>query len=115
MNQVMQPTVGRKVWVWGHGLALNHDQPMDGTVLSIHRPAQLGAPALVTVHVIDHTGMFSTAHSIELRAPQYAPGASLHDVLDNHHSGVYATWMPFQVKAAQHPALAAAQPMMVGP
>jgi hypothetical protein len=97
----MQTTVGRKVWLWGAAGALASDgQPFDATVVFVH------TDWCVNVKYTDHAGVDHYLPAVSLGVPRMPAsanevGVNAHGTLDNHGSGIYATWMPYQMREAQ--------------
>lgn len=88
------PSIGRKVWYW-----TTSDSPSEGVLdatQAFDATVQFVDPktSLVTLTVTTHEGNARVIRDVEL----LDPGAS-----DHHgpgHDEAYATWMPYQVKAA---------------
>jgi len=88
---MISPTIGRRVWFWPNGttgIPLNHgssQQPHDAGVCYVW------SDRLVNLTVAGHDGSMHARTSVPLLQdddPAPAMGAS------------YATWMPYQTKAA---------------
>jgi hypothetical protein len=84
-------TIGRRVWVWSDSDVGVRDpkQAFDAGVVYVHPQQDVDVVDLI---VTDHYGVATNERNITLRTPSEA---------DQHGSGRrYATWMPYQMKAA---------------
>lgn len=97
MNQVITPTIGRKVWFRPNGVTvfggksivvINQEQPLDATVVFVW------GDRVVNLLVLDHEGNAHQINSVTLRQPG-----------DVKPSFAYCEWMPYQqAQAKKEPA-----------
>lgn len=96
----MQATIGRQVWLWGApGAVAASGQPFAATVVFVH------SDWCVNLKYIDHAGVDGFASSVSLGLPRMPAspgenGVNSHGTLDHHGNGIYATWMPYQMREA---------------
>lgn len=107
---MIKPTIGRRVWFWPNGARSVGSGTGDLAVIDYSKPLDAGivyvwGDRMVNLDVADHYGNHHRATSVTLLQEGEAPPIA----------GFYATWMPYQqaqaAAAAQHPAVAAAQPV----